>query len=93
MFNYTCNWLCVHVGTPHSPALQPDVVTYSFANILSSFCRHPVSHRDGRQASWLSAENPAGFLVLVALIQQELRDLNNGDTPLLLQQKACARQR
>lgn len=70
MFN---DWQRVHVGSPrqgkHLPALQSDVVTYSFANILSSFCCHPVSDCDGSQASRLGAENPAGFLVLVELVQ------------------------
>lgn len=53
----------------HLPALQPDVVTYSFTNALSSLCCHPLSHCDGRQASGLSAEDPAGLLVLLALVQ------------------------
>lgn len=75
----------------HLPALQPDVVAHSFPNALSSLCCHPLSHCDGRQASGLSAENPAGFLVLLALVQQELRDLNHGDTPLTLTDAANLR--
>lgn len=65
-----------HLGS-YLPALKSDVITYGFAHILSSFCCHPVSNCDGSQASGLSAENPAGFLVLVTLIQQELWDLDN----------------
>lgn len=59
------------------PALKSDVITYSFANILSSFCCYPVSNCDGSQASGLSAENPTGLMVLVTFIQQELWDLDN----------------
>lgn len=59
------------------PALKSDVITYSFANILSSFCCYPVSNCDGSQASRLSAENPTGLMVLVTFIQHELWDLDN----------------
>lgn len=59
------------------PALKSDVITYSFANILSSFCCYPVSNCDGSQASGLSAENPTGLMVLVTFIKHELWDLDN----------------
>lgn len=61
----------------HLPALKSDVIAYGFAHVLSSFCCYPVGNCDGSQAPGLCAENPAGLLVLVTLIQQELWDLDN----------------
>lgn len=57
------------------PALQPDLVADGLADALSSLRRHSLGHSDGSQPPGLRTEDATGDSLLVAVVQQELRNL------------------